>query len=333
MSGLQFKTDGQDRRAHDGARHGSWQVQSGHGRVRVTGMCAAPQKRKPAETAMARVCTTCCRQRSQSDLKAFDVKAFDVKASDVKASDVKVSDVKASDVKARARARVPVRAVTSVFKTGADIGTLEANALGSSNVRPESGARSRVSSICCPLQFACEEFASKIEANRAHANQRWIFNLIRGEFSSNEVVFLDEAEWMLVQGSSHLAQEMRYLVIFKDTGLQTIRDLRQRHLPLLLDVREKVSRFVARRHAAAPTFRQYFHYMPSVFQLHMHVCCNATVDMNRTQDVRCVMRNLQAVDTWYRDALILFSAPRSARTVAAPVSARCGGDKRDCLCI
>jgi hypothetical protein len=45
------------------------------------------------------------------------------------------------------------------------------------------------------------------------------------------------------------------------------------------------------------------------------------------------MRNLTAVDTWYRDALILFSAPRSARAGAAPVLTRCGGDKREGLCI
>jgi len=310
MSDLQFKTHGQDRRAHDGARTGSWQLQSGHGRVRFTGMCAAQQQRKapPDFGGMKRACTKYCRLWPHGPGADGP-----------------------QDVRGHRQFRETGAKPGPAGKTGlalrSDAWTREAEALCSSSGRAE-GARCRVSSICCPLQYACEDFASKIEANRAHASQQWIFNLIRGDFSSNEVVFLDEPEWLLVQGSSHASQDMRYLVIFKDTALHTIRDLRQGHLPLLRDVRTKVSRFVARRHATAQTFRQYFHYMPSVFQLHMHVCCNATVDMNRTQDVRCVMRNLQAVDTWYRDALILFSAPRAARAVA-PVSARCGGDKRE----
>jgi hypothetical protein len=317
MSGLQFKTDG---------RPSSWQVQSGHGRMRVTGMCGGQQKRKqPPEIARARVCSSHCRRRPQEQETDAPIGC----AKDGRHRQQRgLAAAKDAAGKAVEPCRGPVMLETGLKS---DVGTRPAETVSSGG---RLCARSRVSSICCPLQFACEESACRIEANRAHVNQRWIFNLIRGEFSSNEVVYLDEAEWMLVQGSSHVSQEMRYLVVFKDTALHTIRDLRQRHLPLLRDVSRKVLRFIAGRHSTADAFRLYFHYMPSVFQLHLHVCCNATVDLNRTQDVRCVMRNLQAVDTWYRDALILFSAPRAARANAAPVFERCASDnKRDAVCI
>jgi hypothetical protein len=165
MSGLQFKADGQDRRAHDATRHGCWQVQSGQGRVRVTGMCAAQQKRKPAaETATrARVCATYCKRAQAHDA---DVKSSIVKAADVRAA---MSDGSV-DAKARAtgaRARQPVaRAACSAQTTGVDSATREAETLANSSGRFEPAARSRVSSICCPLQFACDEFACKMEANR-----------------------------------------------------------------------------------------------------------------------------------------------------------------------
>jgi hypothetical protein len=209
--------------------------------------------------------------------------------------------------------------------------------------RHEMCLRARPSSICCPELFFCDAFRNKIEANRAHANQQWIFDLIRGEFAANEFVFVDEPDWILVQGNSHVSQELRYLVIFKDKALHTIRDLRQRHLAMLRAMWVKVSRFVRARHAHHAAFRYYFHYMPSVFQLHLHVCCNVAADMNRTQPLSCVMRNIEARDTWYRDALIFFSparATRSSTITAGPVSANIapvcalrGTDKHDRLCI
>jgi hypothetical protein len=207
--------------------------------------------------------------------------------------------------------------------------------------RHEMCLRARASSICCPELFFSDAFRNKIEANRAHANQQWIFDLIRGEFAANEFVFVDEPEWILVQGNSHVSQEVRYLVIFKDKALHTIRDLRQRHLAMLRAMWVKVSRFVRARHANHAAFRYYFHYMPSVFQLHLHVCCNVSADINRTQPLSCVMRNIETLDTWYRDALIFFSPARATRSNApaavsanmAPVCAPRGADKHDRVCI
>jgi hypothetical protein len=54
-------------------------------------------------------------------------------------------------------------------------------------------------------------------------------------------------------------------------------------------------------------YHMYFHYMPSVFQLHMHVSMRKAPDSLRAQDVQHVIRNLNTSDTWYRDALILCS--------------------------
>jgi hypothetical protein len=63
--------------------------------------------------------------------------------------------------------------------------------------------------------------------------------------------------------------------------------------------------------------------------------------MNRTQPLSCVMRNIEARDTWYRDALIFFSPARATRSNApasvsanmAPVCAHRGTDKHDRVCI
>jgi len=203
---------------------------------------------------------------------------------------------------------------------------------GEEGAQAERAVSTRVYSICCPTLFFGDEFAAKVRANREHEKQRWIFDLIAGKVAPCETVFLEDADWLLVEGSSYGASPSRYLVIFKDLELQTLRDLRQQHLPMLRKMRRRVRGFLAARHANHADFRLYFHYLPSVFQLHMHVCCAAPVDVDRRHYLPGVMRNIEAVDTWYRDALMLFSVGRQARATAC-VSQNRGEHKRLSVCI
>lgn len=191
-------------------------------------------------------------------------------------------------------------------QVGADV------ADGVAGKRDDGCVRVRTSGICCPSEFFCDEFARRIDANRAHERQRWIFDLIAGRAAPKEEIFLDGDDWMLVRGSSYSAPDVRYLVIFKDLALRTIRDLRQAHVAMLRKMRKKVLCFLQANHANHKDFRLYFHYLPSVFQLHLHVCGEAAADSSRTQLLSCVVRNLEARDTWYKDALILFCPPRVA---------------------
>jgi hypothetical protein len=204
-------------------------------------------------------------------------------------------------------------------------------------VRAEAVHRSRTYGICCPTQFFCDEFVQKIEANRAHENQRWIFNLIDKPEETSEVVFLNRSEWMLVQGSSYNS-DVRYLVIFKDKTLKTIRDLRQKHVPMLKEVEHDVMEFLSENKIRGD-YKMYFHYLPSVFQLHLHVCCSTAGDSIRRQYLHCVVRNICAKDTWYADALILFAPPRAPRAPGGHaagnvcISEDTTADKREDVCI
>jgi hypothetical protein len=206
-----------------------------------------------------------------------------------------------------------------------------------SHVRPETVHRSRTCGICCPTQFFCDEFLQKIEANRVHENQRWIFDLIDKPQETTEVVFINREDWILVQGSSYTS-DIRYLVVFKDKTLKTIRDLRQKHIPMLKEVECEVLQFLQNKHHNGD-YKMYFHYLPSVFQLHLHVCCSTSGDSIRRQYLHCVMRNILQKDTWYADALILFASPRTSRaqsvhaTGNVEVSDDVTADKQEDVCI
>jgi hypothetical protein len=328
MLGLHLKTDG-----HDSGRV-CWQIQSGRGRTKMTRVSVSKKNaRKDDETHVdanaknkACVYTDSCKRKQTNEAKL---------RAEHTANCLNTASAHLFTNYYHSRHASLQADKHSVIKDNVSDRQLM------SPERHETCLRTRTSSICCPEQFFCDAFRNKIEANRAHANQQWIFDLIRGELAPNEFVFVDEPEWMLVQGNSHVSQEKRYLVIFKDTALHTIRDLRQRHLAMLRAMWLKVSRFVRAHHANHAAFRYYFHYMPSVFQLHLHVCCNVTADVNRTQPLSCVMRNIDTRDTWYRDALIFFSPARATRlNASAPVSANMARlcahratDKHDRVCI
>ena len=314
MLGLHLKTDG-----HDGGRL-CWQVQNGRGRIKATKACALKKNTRKDNAAngdgntndKALVYVGSCQRKQAEHTNKREVRG------EPTAKNLKTSTANGRLFTSYYRTRYPS---LQVYEDNTNKDSVRDGQNGSPDSQ-DVCIRARASSICCPESFFCEAFANKIAANRAHANQQWIFALIRGEFAPNEFVFIDEPEWMLVQGNSHVSLEVRYLVIFKDTTLHTIRDLRQDHLNMLREVCQKVSAFLRARHAHYAAFRYYFHYMPSVFQLHLHVCCNGTADMNRTQPLSCVMRNIEARDTWYRDALILFSPARATRSSAStPVSA------------
>ena len=97
---------------------------------------------------------------------------------------------------------------------------------------------------------------------------------------------------------------MRYLVVFKDTTLKTIRDLTQHHVPLLEDINAQVLAWL--RLQNKETFCMYFHYMPSIFQLHMHVREKTFFRRHiRIQPLHNVVQNLLRNPAHYHDALII----------------------------
>jgi hypothetical protein len=94
--------------------------------------------------------------------------------------------------------------------------------------------------------------------------------------------------------------------------LKTIRDLRNQHVPLLLEIEDRIKAWLCSKHKK--NFHLFFHYMPSVFQLHLHVTSKVQyINMNRAHFLSRVIKNLQKNSEHYAQALILTSACRTIR--------------------
>ena len=156
-----------------------------------------------------------------------------------------------------------------------------------------------------PDLYFSNKFQKIITDKRDSTSHKWIFDLIGGTSNKYEKVYIDEKEWMLARDDKTTENDMYYLVIFKDTSLQSIRNLGSKHVPLLTKVEHEVHSFVEKKHENHKDFQLFFHYMPSFFQLHLHVCTRHTRDPVCEYPITTVIQNLTRQDNWYRDGLFL----------------------------
>ena len=183
--------------------------------------------------------------------------------------------------------------------------------------KTDSACCIRNTSICCPHAYYDPAFQRLLAENRRQ--NQWIFDLMTLPDCPGEKVFHDTPDWLLAR-DVHRGPDNRYLVVFRDEQLFCIRDLRARHVGMLRGLLSFLRQWLpAQEPLMHSKYHMYFHYMPSVFQLHMHVSMRKAPDSLRAQDVQHVIRNLEHTDTWYQHALILCSS--SALTKSRPSDA------------
>jgi|LauGreDrversion4_2_1035121.scaffolds.fasta_scaffold189494_2 hypothetical protein len=176
--------------------------------------------------------------------------------------------------------------------------------------------------ICSPEDYYGTAFQSFIRSECAAGSSRWIYDIIDNTFpAKREQVFIHAQEWCLCADHHH-GHDARYLVIFKDTRLKTMRDLRATHLPLLLEIYERVNAWLATKHRRR--FHMFFHYMPSVFQLHLHVTSKVQyINQARAHYLLRVIRNLERHSEHYAQALILTMSCRTIRRAETHETVQC----------
>ena len=157
------------------------------------------------------------------------------------------------------------------------------------------------------------------------ARKQWIYKIISGEKESDAVIFQNDD--FVILPDTEAPNEMgllNWMVVFKDADLVCMRSLRGRHMGLLSDVLCKI-RDLLPADVEAPMV--YFHYPPSVWQLHLHVA--APCDMLRTTNsmqkvcfLEDVISNLEIDPDYYAKATLSYVMPTThelSQLCAGPV--------------
>lgn len=148
-----------------------------------------------------------------------------------------------------------------------------------------------------------------ILAQTRSSKKQWIYEIIQGRREVEEKIFENEHIILTPDIESNTAETVNWLAVFKDTRLHTIRDLEASHLPMLCQVKDRCVAAMA----ASTGFRRheimcYFHYLPSVFQLHLHVCAPygqyTTPDIYKVHPIDNVISNLRIDPHFYQKATI-----------------------------
>lgn len=161
--------------------------------------------------------------------------------------------------------------------------------------------------ICTPESYA--SMHSFIEEECMESSNAWIYNIIEDKWPDtlDEEICLRTSLWSLVKNKHH-GNDLRFLVIFHDKSLKTIRNLTQSHVELLQQVQRRVTEYL--KSCRLENYVFYFHYLPSVFQLHLHVNSRLSPAFtakpnDRIQPLSCVLSNLKKNSLYYANALIL----------------------------
>ena len=136
--------------------------------------------------------------------------------------------------------------------------------------------------------------------------REWPYKVIAGESETDRVILRTENYILLPdidnKDTSHL------LVLFTDPALLSIRELRGSHVPMLKQLLEMLkSRY--------PTDSiMFFHYPPSVWQLHLHVVTLTTNprisnEMQKIHFLQDVISNLEIDSNYYTKATLSFILP------------------------
>jgi hypothetical protein len=115
--------------------------------------------------------------------------------------------------------------------------------------------------------------------------KQWIYKIINGEKEQEDVIFRTD-EFLLVPDVEIKDDEnyLNWIVIFTNTEFKCIRCLNQTHIPLLKRVENEIRKKLP---SDCQDVMMYFHYPPSVWQLHLHVLtpCNILRTTNSMQKV------------------------------------------------
>lgn len=179
--------------------------------------------------------------------------------------------------------------------------------------------------LCVPEDYYSNEMQAIIAKSNADPRNKWIYNIINGYHPESEIVLKRTAEWTLCRDGNSI--DGKWLVVLHDVTVHSLRDLRSSHVPMLMDMRTLVRDTLCAHYKRPLSCIKFFlHYMPSVFQLHVHVhvpevfpSLNGSTDCNKRHSrrhmLKHVLRNLLKNDLYYKNSILLANLCKSSKYI------------------
>ena len=158
------------------------------------------------------------------------------------------------------------------------------------------------------------------------AEKPWIYKIISGKKEQDQMIY-QCSDYLVLPDTEALNEQgiLNWMVIFTDPALTSMRSLRGSHVPLLAGIRDKLLELMPPEFEAPMI---YFHYPPSVWQLHLHVAapCDVLRTTNSMQKVcflQDVIANLRIDAEYYAKATVTFILPSTHELSIINAEVRC----------
>jgi len=143
--------------------------------------------------------------------------------------------------------------------------------------------------------------------------KQWIYKIIAGEREQENVLYRCD-DFVILPDTDMFTDPntmLNWLVVFTDMSLTSLRCLRGEHIPMLQAIKEQIGKCVPKAFDAPMV---YFHYPPSVWQLHLHIAApcdvlRTTSCMQRVCFLEDVICNLSIDPEYYCKATLTYILP------------------------
>lgn len=175
---------------------------------------------------------------------------------------------------------------------------------------PNKKNTSRHVVTCTPGIAFGADMLNYIESQRNTPKKQWIFDIIAGKKEVSRRL-LETPDYVLLPDTEAPNDNsvVNLLAIFKDCSLHTMRNLRGEHIKMLEECRDQcMAKICECTDNKKSNIISYFHYLPSVFQLHLHFCAPyghyTTQDICKIHPIDNVISNLKISGDYYAKAEI-----------------------------
>ena len=121
-----------------------------------------------------------------------------------------------------------------------------------------------------------DDYKKKIEPyinSILESNTKWIKNILNLQNEANKILFKGE-KFIVIKNIGYDTKNDFYLLAIPYEPLKTIRDLRGNHKELLKLMKLKTIEIAKKRNFEENDLYFFFHYHPSCYHLHLHICLN-----------------------------------------------------------
>lgn len=124
---------------------------------------------------------------------------------------------------------------------------------------------------------SAEYYRSNILPNIKSYDRKWLNDIFEHKREKEWILFEDD-NVLLVPDQKFIktndVKQLHYLIFFKDEKLMSVRDVNDKNIQFINTYMKKCCEIIKNKYDVKSDPMCYFHYFPSVWQLHMHIKFN-----------------------------------------------------------